>query len=601
MPRAKPQPKPIILNEEQQAVVNAGHGYWCIQAGPGAGKSQTLIQRYARLIQEDVSPDSILSLSFTATAAKNLRDRVEQRVGKLTTTRTAGAVTFHSLALSFAQEERDAFPFSLSEFPLATEPVANKLASAAARRYDLDFRNLRTYVGLRRRQRVSPAQGVRDAENSLNPKELKLALAYQVYDKSLRAEGLLDFDALIFYMVEILDKQPEIQSQHRYDFLQMDEAQDCSRIEWDLAKLIAGQSVLAVGDISQGVYGFRGSDPKLFANMSDIFPGTQTLYLSHNYRSSPQIVDFIRPLAASQTLAEKFHTSNASGPTPQIKAFQTSSEEAAWVVVNQIKESSYTAILSRTNRQLSPYEQLLSDAGIKYHLVGRSGFWSQPECRAVISYAECAIFPSNWAIQGAVRSPFWPSQYLPKTKLAARLKELGGNYWPLLVHEKHSLVEEKNISSLDEFVQFVGNVRRYANLPAAEAVKQIIVSLKAIDHLVEESAIDNDPIENLNELQKIAARFGTLKEFLDYARRAANAAKGKKGVALSTIHGAKGLQWSRVFVVGCQEGMMPHAKATDLDEERNIFFVGVSRSERELIVSYAGVPSPFLKKFLEAK
>jgi DNA helicase-2/ATP-dependent DNA helicase PcrA len=118
----------------------------------------------------------------------------------------------------------------------------------------------------------------------------------------------------------------------------LDESQDMSKIEWDLARLVAGKSVLAVGDTSQGIYGFRGSDPDLFASMNELFPGTQTLYLACNYRSTPEIVDFIRPIASSKELAEKFHTNNISGPKPEVRGFVSPSAEAAWVV-QQIKES----------------------------------------------------------------------------------------------------------------------------------------------------------------------------------------------------------------------------------------------------------------------
>ena len=337
--KPKPEPKQIVLNEEQQAVVGAREGFWQVEAGPGAGKSACLISRYAALIQEGISPDNILSLSFTSTAAKNLRDRVEAQVGKSSINRTgAGAVTFHSLALSFATNEREEFPYELAEFPLATEPIAGKLAGNSSRRFEVDPRRFRSVVSLWKRKRLRPAQVIKDAENSLRAEDLKLGLAYKDYDKRLREEGLLDFDSLIFEMVELLAHRPEVRARWVRDWIQLDESQDMSKIEWDLARLISGASVLAVGDVSQGIYSFRGSDPKLFANMHEIFPGTQTLYLSCNYRSSPEIVDFIRPISASQELAQRFHTNNEHGPSPLVKGFVSPADEAAWIV-SEIKRS----------------------------------------------------------------------------------------------------------------------------------------------------------------------------------------------------------------------------------------------------------------------
>ena len=337
MPPKKSAPKPITLNEEQQAVVSAREGHFQCLAGPGAGKSACLVSRYAGLIKEGVSPDDLLSLSFTKTASQNLTDRVEALVGPLTATRVSGARTFHSLSLAFAQQERSEFPFELAEFPLADEPKANRLCFDAAKRHDVDPRALRSASSLWRRKRLSHTAVIKDCESKHDAKGLKLALAYKEYEKRCRGEGLLDFDDLIFYAVEIMDKKPDVRKRWVRDWIQLDESQDMSKIEWDLAKLISGKSVLAVGDISQGIYGFRGSSSQLFANMDEIFPGTKTMFLSCNYRSSPEIVDFIRPISSSKELAEKFHTPNNSGPKPEIVGFRNASEEAAFVV-SKIKE-----------------------------------------------------------------------------------------------------------------------------------------------------------------------------------------------------------------------------------------------------------------------
>jgi DNA helicase-2/ATP-dependent DNA helicase PcrA len=172
----------------------------------------------------------------------------------------------------------------------------------------------------------------------MDAKGLKLALAYKSYEKLLVENGVLDFDGLIFWMTEILDRKPDVRKRWVRDWIQIDEAQDCSKIEWNLAQLISGKSVLAVGDLSQGLFSFRGSDSKLFGSMGELFPGTRTLYLGRNYRSTPEIVEFIKPHAISQDLASKFHTTNDHGPVPKIYGFTSAASEATWVVT-KIKES----------------------------------------------------------------------------------------------------------------------------------------------------------------------------------------------------------------------------------------------------------------------
>jgi superfamily I DNA/RNA helicase len=262
------------------------------------------------------------------------------------------------------------------------------------------------------------------------------------------------------------------------------------------------------------------------------------------------------------------------------------------------------AVLARTNLALRPIEQALSDAGIRYHLIGRSGFWSAPEVRAVLSYLGCVNYPADWLLAGAIRAPFWPSKFLPKTTLMQELKDRAGEdfgYWKQLAEAPQTLVPAKNLSSLREFTSFVHSLSRYKGIPSDEALKHVIQSLKAVEYYKDEAASpDNDPVQNLSELVKLAARYSNLKEFLDYTRRASAASKGRSGVALATCHASKGMEFSSVFLIGCQEGLMPHAKSSDPQEESNIFFVACSRAERELKISYSGAPSPFISGIIEA-
>lgn len=261
------------------------------------------------------------------------------------------------------------------------------------------------------------------------------------------------------------------------------------------------------------------------------------------------------------------------------------------------------AVLSRTNRGLAAVEQALSAADVPFHYVNRSGFFAQPEIQASLAYLGACLFPANYIISGMLHSDFHPTKYLPRTKLAARFKELKGDdpevsYWTLITKEPRTLVDPRNLEALQHFSQFVHSLSRYRDLPAAEALKQILEALKVGDHFAGQDEIDNDPIKNLSDLIKMAASRGTIKEFLDFTRRVAAASRSKKGVALATVHSAKGLEWNTVYFVGVQEGILPHAKSDDLDSERNVWFVGCSRAERKLVVTYSEIPSVFLKDVL---
>jgi DNA helicase-2/ATP-dependent DNA helicase PcrA len=263
-----------------------------------------------------------------------------------------------------------------------------------------------------------------------------------------------------------------------------------------------------------------------------------------------------------------------------------------------------TAIIARTNRALREPEQALVAANVPYYLVGRSGFWNAEEVKSVLSYVSASIFPADYTISGMLRSGFHPVKFLPKSKLQSRLKELkeaddSVTYWNLITQEPHTLVENRNLEALRNFASFVHSLSRHKSLPAGEAVKQILVALRAIDHYSEfEETPDNSPVENLADLVKIAGRHSTVKDFLDFTRRASAASKKRSGVALGTIHSVKGMEYHTVYVIQCSEGVLPHSKATDLAGESNAFFVAASRAERELVISYSGTPSIFLAPYL---
>ena len=266
------------------------------------------------------------------------------------------------------------------------------------------------------------------------------------------------------------------------------------------------------------------------------------------------------------------------------------------------EEIKTVAILARTNRGLAPFETALSAAEIPFHYINRSGFFAQPEIQSVLAYMGASIFPANYIISGMLRSDFHPTKFLPRTRLASRFKELREtddkvSYWTLLTKEPRTLVDTKNLEALQHFSQFVHSLSRYRELEPANALKQILGALKVGDHFAEQETMDNDPLANLTSLVKLAEKHRTVKEFLDFTRRVAAASRSKKGVSLSTIHGAKGLEFHTVFLVGVSNGILPHAKAVDdLEGERCLYFVGCSRAAKKLVISYAGIPSPFLKK-----
>jgi DNA helicase-2/ATP-dependent DNA helicase PcrA len=580
------------LSDEQKKVVDADNGAFRVLAGPGGSKSTCLVLRYVRLIQEGVSPDDVLSMTFTSQAAKSMRDKSEAEIGVQKMDRVAGWGTFHSIALKFASEERDSFPFKLADFPLATPPVANKIINELARKFDVSWKELPNYISLQKRNRINPTEAIKIAEKE--GKNEKLALSFKAYDSRLRSEGVLDFDSLLVEMVNLLEKNPAVASRWQYRFCQSDESQDNSVLEWRLLQLVSKQhgNLLAVGDAAQGIYSFRGAAGDLFMNFGDMFPGAKTLYLSRNFRSSPQIVDLCKKYGSVRELADKFHTTNSDGAAPSVVGYPSAADEAK-DVASKVTVSD-TAILARTNRMLRSFEDALSTAGVKYKLLGGSGFWGQPEIRSAVAFLTCAIQPHDGAVMAALRSPFHPSKFLKKTEIAATVKKRQEadpkpSAWSIL-----NSLPDKNLGN---FVPFLHTLTRYKDVPCQKAVTNILQDLKAFDYYADEATPDSSPRENLSELIRISARFPTLREFLEHIRRVSAASKSKKAVAIGTIHSAKGLEWDRVFLVACNDEVLPH-KLGEAKEEANVFFVGISRAARELNLSYHGKPSVFLKDLI---
>ncbi len=422
MPPRKAAPKVISLNPEQTQACNAGSGCWAVVSGPGSGKTSVLVARYQRLLNEGVSPDQILGLTFTSSAAKNMRDRAGE-VQKMDN-RVNGFVTFHSLCLSICTAERENFPFKLAEMPLALEPECNKIASQVAKKFDLNFKQLRSWVSLQKRNTVRPKQALETAEKE--GKNEKLALGYKAYEQGLKEAMVLDFDSMLLEVVTLLQKDAEVRSRWQFGWLMIDESQDCDALQYSLIKLLSEQSgnVFFVGDAGQSIFGFRGADPLMFLNLSSIFPTAKTLYLSKNHRSTQTIVNLLKEIGPIEDLAQKFYTDNELGVPYTITGFPSAADESKSVAEFALANPKTTvACLARTNKALRQTEDQLSQAGVRYKLLARSGFWSQSEVKALVGYMQCAIFPADYALGNILRSGFAPTKYLKRTALTAYIKE----------------------------------------------------------------------------------------------------------------------------------------------------------------------------------
>ncbi len=580
---------------DQRRVANSLNGYYAVYAGPGSGKSTTLLYRVGNIH----SLGKVLCVTFTNEAAKNLRVRCGKEFPRVDPECFS---TLHSLALRFAHEHPEAYPFHLADNPLAVDGAASK-AIFEATQNKINYTAFTSWVSFQKRKSISPAQAIAEAERS--GQKLDYAIAYKRYQDILKKQGLLDFDDLIYFMVQILETRPDIRSQWQYDYVMMDEAQDACELDWKLLQLISEKhkNVMCVGDVGQAIYSFRGGVPEHFLNMDKYFPGTQKMYLGNNYRSTRNIVDYVKKSAPYEDISDHFKAvSDQLGDEVDLTGYSTDYMEAADVVRKiALYGPESCAVLCRTNLGLRAIEEECLNQEIKYHLLGDSGFWEASEIQNVLYYVRCCFMLTDNAVLGALKAPFWPSKYLKKKQVKEDIKRLqdrqGGSVYAALSHIPTGQ------GSLAAFKSFIGGLSQYKHLPPSEAIRSIIKELKAVEYYKEEEGItpERNPIANLKELVRIAERFSDLKEFLDFVRKIQYASGRKVGVCLSTIHQSKGKEFKNVFMIALNEGVLPHSRSDNLTEEKCCFYVGMSRAEETLHLSYYGTPSIFLDPFLKSQ
>jgi DNA helicase-2/ATP-dependent DNA helicase PcrA len=502
----------VVLNEEQQTVVNARDGVWVVLAGPGSGKSRCLVERYLKMLRDGVPFESMLNLTFTRGAAQEMASRS----GIL----DADSVfrTFHSFCLELLKKERDKLPFETCETIIPVELQEYTLLFELVDVYNraINWRTLRDKIAAWKNSNIRPDQAIDESRNS--GVEYFYALGYRDYELKSREQGWLDFDNLILETVNLLETNQEVKGKYKRKYLSVDEAQDCSEIQFKLLQLLFDGNVFAVGDENQLIYEFRDARPNNLTNFARVFPGAKVLYLGTNHRSSASLVNFLKEiLPVDNGLASRMTTYNPEGVPFTITKYEDDEEEAEQVL-KKITDPENTAVIARTNRQLFLFQRICATKGIRCNFLGRKDLWDQNEVKKLLSYAKSA-------------PPDEPADEVLKG----------------IIHEKRLLHIYSKVGS--------GN------------------------------PMEASPVENLNGIVKIAASKGkSIKEFLDYIRRITHAKKAKS-LTLSTVHQFKGMEIDVVYLIGTDQGVMPHREG-ELNEEARIFFVAASRACKELHISF---------------
>ena len=364
-------------NPDQLEVINSHEGEICVTAGPGAGKTATLIARHKSLLAAGVRPEEILSLTFTKSAADEMQKRAGKGIFK----------TFHSYGYSVLTAEKGKIPM---------EPeLRNRLLYKLTRKYGLEYKALTAMISSFRHKNISPAVAVEEFDYATGH-------SYAEYEKERLAAGWMDFDSMIVDAVNLLEN-PEVRARHQWKYVMADECQDTDDLQFRLLQLISEKyrNVMCVGDPGQSIYMFRGAKPENLTDFTRWFPNGKTLYLGRNYRSSHIITNHVRenyPIATP--LREKLLPARSEKGAPiEYRMFHNEFDEAESAVVSGNDDPLNSIILSRTNRGLGLVENFCIENEIKYTLLGKSGFWKQSEItRTIEKLKPYSHLPLNTAL-----------------------------------------------------------------------------------------------------------------------------------------------------------------------------------------------------------
>jgi DNA helicase II / ATP-dependent DNA helicase PcrA len=604
------------LNDVQAKAVEHTDGPVLIFAGAGSGKTRVLTHRIAYLLGErGVAPDRILAVTFTNKAAGEMKTRLERMVGR--DARDLWVGTFHSMCVRILR--RDGVKAGVEpSFAIIDDADQRQLVKDILDDLDYDERQLSPGLCL---HEISKAKNSLIWPEKYHEKQTsflgeRLANVYTEYERRLRESNSLDFDDLIVRTIDLLERDEAVREkyQRKFQYVLVDEYQDVNVAQYRLVALLAARhkNVTVVGDDDQSIYSWRGSDYRMILRFEEDFAGAKVFKLEENYRSTQRILDAANALVANnRTRAKKkLFTRRSEGEAITLYSAATERDEARYVT-EKIKQmvrdgAAYKdfLILYRTNAQSRVFEEAMIADGIPYRVVGGVGFYARAEIKDVIAYLRYILNPSDaLAFKRIVNVP---RRGIGQQTLAALVQAATAR--GLSVGEvifDGDVLKEAVPKKLKELERFAELIRAFRERARSLSVSDLLVSVMEDSGYVRELQAEETHdararIENLQELVGVAREYeggdpeATLAGFLTNIALISDLDSldpESSYVTLMTMHGAKGLEFPHVFLTGLEEGVFPHSRAltdmTELEEERRLAYVGVTRAMDRLFLSYA--------------
>lgn len=604
------------LNEQQAAAVKAKNGPVLIVAGAGSGKTKVLTHRIAYLVASGVSPRNILALTFTNKAANEMKQRIASLVGS----RDAALIragTFHSIFARLLRQSADFINYtsdftiydsedslstikkifkekSLPEKPLSPQQVASIISKA--------------------KNRLQTWQSIYDSAR--NPQEKIFAEIYKLYEERLRDSNAMDFDDLLWNFIRLLEEHPDVLEfyQDTFRYIMVDEYQDTNHAQYVAIRLLSKkyQNICVVGDDAQSIYGWRGADIQNILEFKRDYPHAKIFKLEQNYRSTKTILEAAHSVIQNNTyqIKKKLFTENESGDLIDLVECSSDREEAEFVVsrISKLSESGVPlneiCILYRTNAQSLEFEKSCRKYSIPYIVVGGTSFYKRKEVKDVLAYLRTLINPRDR--EAILRIINEPARGIGETSLKhinSFAIENGLSFFEALknVDNIEGLVP-KSKNAIKHFVEFIENYRQKLTSEDYSTVVAEFIKKTGLIEFYQEIGTDEayDRIENIEQVVSDITYFAeenpdsTLNDYIQQMSLVADidtSDLSKERLPIMTLHSAKGLEFRYVFIAGMEDGIFPISRASfnkdEEEEERRLFYVGITRAKEKLTLTCA--------------
>lgn len=607
------------LNEKQKEAVLQKDGPLLILAGAGAGKTKTVTYRILDLIKHGVSPSSILAITFTNKAAKEMKERIEKLLDEdkelnlpVSFSEKPFMSTFHSLGVHIIKENSQKFDLP-RHFAIFDKSDSKRAVKEALEEAGLDPKQFEPGKIM---NAISREKGNMETANTFGAKAGNkyfpriVADIWKRYEVILKKEKALDFDDLLLKTALLLQNDKEILTKYQniWQYIHIDEYQDTNKVQYTIARLLAQKSrnICVVGDIDQMIYSWRGADIQNILNFEEDYPDAKIVVLEQNYRSTQTILTAAnRAIVKNKNRREKnLFTQNGEGDRIGVFAGYDESDEADFVaekakeIIQSGVEPQEIAVLYRVNFQSRVIEEAFLGLNIPYQVLG-TRFFERKEVKDVLSYLRAALNPESLADLKRIINV--PARGIGKVSL---LKILSGGQDTLPSSTK---------KKVDEFYNVLGIIAMKVKEEKPSEIIKYIFKASGLEASLKESKLDEDleRLENIKELVTLSTKYDDLSPEVGIESLLADAAlasdqdtlmKKQNAVKLMTVHASKGLEFDYVFISGLEENLFPHHRAgtedenVDMEEERRLFYVAITRARKKVYLTYAGMRTIFGSK-----